>query len=122
MTRSITKKKILLRLLPFFTFFIFSFGNNKDHIKEMDNSFHKISQIEDIIMLKGQVTDENGNPLSNITILYKERANLKKTDNNGNFIIGIRLKESLEFSSDGFKTQTIQVKSNKQLNVKLKKL
>ncbi|MFH6999705.1 carboxypeptidase-like regulatory domain-containing protein [Flavobacterium sp. FlaQc-57] len=124
MTCSILKKsKILsLKLVPLFTFFIFSFGNSKDHIGEANNSSHKISQIEDVIMLKGLVTDENGNPLPNITVLYKERANSRKTDSNGNFIIAMHLKESLEFSYDGFKTQTIKIRSKKLLNVKLKKL
>lgn len=124
MTNSILKKsKILsLKLVPLFTFFIFSFGNSKDHIGETNNLSYKISQTEDIIILKGQVTDESGNPLPNIMVLYKERANLRKTDSNGNFTLGMHLKESLEFSYAGFKTQTIKIKSNKLLNVKLKKL
>lgn len=124
MTNSTLKKsKILsLRLIPLFTFFIFSFGNSKNHIGEANNSSHTISQTEDVIILKGLVTDENGNPLPNIKVLYKERANSRKTDSTGNFIVAMHLKESLEFSYDGFKTKTIKIRSKKLLNVKLKKL
>jgi len=111
-------KFMLLKLSPLFIFLIMY---SKSNVQKRDVVFTLIRNVQDIIVIKGQVIDDRGIPISDVMVLLKERANFKKTNSNGNFSIAVNNDETLEFSHIGFRTKTLKV-SKEFLNVKLKRL
>lgn len=71
--------------------------------------------------VSGTVTDENGNPLSNVTVTYKGSTQGTTTDPSGKYRITIGSgKGTLIFSAIGFKTQEHKVNGKNIFDVVLK--
>lgn len=70
-------------------------------------------------LIEGKVTDENNMPLPGVTILVKNTTRGTFSDFDGNYSIRVRTGEELTFSSIGFETQTIEVKNETVINVKM---
>lgn len=71
-------------------------------------------------IVKGRVTDENGNPLLGAAISDKDSGKGVTTDFNGNYeIIAVSGETTLTFSYVGFVTQEIAVAAKSVINVKL---
>lgn len=70
-------------------------------------------------MIEGKVTDENDLPLPGVTILVRNTNKGTSTDFDGNYSIRAKSGDFLNFSSIGFETQTVEVKSNFIINVKM---
>ena len=70
-------------------------------------------------MVKGTVTDSNGEPLIGVSILVKGTTNGVVSDINGGYSISAGASDVIQFSYVGYTTQEIQVGNNKILNVTL---
>ncbi|AYD48256.1 TonB-dependent receptor [Arachidicoccus soli] len=71
-------------------------------------------------LFKGEVVDNQGTPLSNVTITIAGSKTGTITDTNGKFEISVTPSSSLIFSSIGFESQTIAVNNRNSLRVVLK--
>ncbi|HVE60769.1 MAG TPA: hypothetical protein VNA26_03065, partial [Chitinophagaceae bacterium] len=72
--------------------------------------------------LKGQVNDEGGNGLQNVSILQGSSGYVFYTGSSGAFgILTGRLKDSLTFSLDGYEKKTIGVTATDFSTITLKK-
>ena len=73
--------------------------------------------------IRGEVKDESGNPLQNVTILLHRTGYIYKTGSFGTFgIITNREVDTLTFSLDGFRSVKLTVRAENFLNVQLKLL
>lgn len=73
--------------------------------------------------MKGQVADETGNYLQNVTILQHSTGNVYTSGEEGAFgIISNKPADTLSFSMDGYQKITLQVDASHFIEVKLKKL
>ena len=115
------RKRMVIKSLWSVSILIFSVGTSTSQIQKKVNFSNKVSGLNEILMVKGEVVDEIGNPLSDVGVLYVERARQKKTDADGNFVMAMNSNETLEFSCVGFKTKTVKV-SKQFLKIKLKRL
>ncbi|MGF7230440.1 SusC/RagA family TonB-linked outer membrane protein [Arachidicoccus sp.] len=70
--------------------------------------------------LKGKVTNEEGTPLANVSVLLIGTKEGTITDSNGIFDISVSPSSSLSFTSIGFESQKIAVKNRTNLTVILK--
>ena len=70
--------------------------------------------------VKGRVTDENGQPLSGVSVTVKGTNRGTIADENGSFTIDANPGETIEFSIVGYKQQSIKLDSEKSLSVQLK--
>ena len=70
-------------------------------------------------IVKGTVTDSNGEPLIGVSILVKGTTNGVVSDINGGYSISAGASDVIQFSYVGYTTQEIQVGNNKILNVTL---
>ncbi len=71
--------------------------------------------------IKGKVTDENGTPLPYVNVLEKETTNGVSTDENGEFVLGVKqIPATLVFSSVGFSTLEETVYKTSYIAVTLK--
>jgi iron complex outermembrane receptor protein len=68
--------------------------------------------------VKGKVSDENGMPLPGVSVMQKGTKNGAVTDIDGNFEIAAPQGSTLEFSSVGYKAQSVTVTGN-SLTIKL---
>lgn len=91
---------------------IFPFSN-----KEYPNPVNQQSEV----LIRGQVTDINGNPIPGVTVQVKGTQLGTITDINGNYTIRIpEDTQILVFSFIGMKTQEIAVNGNRQINVTMR--
>ena len=73
--------------------------------------------------LRGEVKDESGNALQNVTILQPSTGYLYKTGTYGDFgIMARKQPDTLEFSLSGYKTERLAVTADNFLSLKLKLL
>ncbi|WP_165021022.1 SusC/RagA family TonB-linked outer membrane protein [Dysgonomonas sp. ZJ279] len=78
------------------------------------------SQTGEVFTIKGKVTDVAGIELSGVTVYPKGTPNVgTMTDADGNYSISAKKNDYLVFSFIGFKTDEVQVLSNKAINVTL---
>lgn len=78
-----------------------------------------VSAIQQAGVVKGQVTDENGEPIIGATITLKGTENRTVTDLDGNFTLQNAKKGTLEISYVGYKTQEVATSGNGRVAVKL---
>lgn len=79
--------------------------------------------VQDNITVTGKVTDENGNPLTGVTVLQKGTENSTISDTNGDFSIEASDDGVLVFSLVGYSVQTISISGNTSVgNISLSKL
>lgn len=79
------------------------------------------AQTKALLSVTGKVTDTSGAELAGVTVLHKDAKSAGTiTDAQGKFSISIPGGEYLVFSYIGFETQTVQVNTDRQLNVQLK--
>lgn len=71
------------------------------------------------IKITGKVTDQNGLPLSGVSVSVKGTAAGTTTDNNGNFTITASEKGTLVISSIGYQSQELAINSQSVINIKL---
>jgi TonB-dependent starch-binding outer membrane protein SusC len=71
------------------------------------------------IQVTGNVTGENGEPLSGVSISIKGAARGTMTDNNGNFKLTAPEKGTLVISYISYQTQELEVNSQPVINIKL---
>jgi len=69
--------------------------------------------------IRGKVTDNNGNPLSDVSVMLKATRTGTATDKDGNFSIDASPNDVLVFSIIGFKTVEQRVGSNTSFNISL---
>jgi Ca-activated chloride channel family protein len=73
--------------------------------------------------IRGEVRDETGNPLQNVTILLHSTGYVYRSGSYGSFgIVSARRTDSLSFSMDGYERQTVFAKADSYLVVKMKPL
>ena len=71
------------------------------------------------IQITGNVTGENAEPLSGVSISVKGAARGTMTDNNGDFKLTVPEKGTLIISYIGYQTQEVEVNSQPVINIKL---
>ena len=74
---------------------------------------------ETLVVIKGRVINEKGEPLAGATVLVRDTARMITTDSDGNFTVSAKIGYILQFSHAGLETKNIKVNS-KTLNVKIK--
>lgn len=71
-----------------------------------------------VLPISGKVTDNAGNPLRGVSVVYKGTASGTTTDDAGNYTLNIKeFKGSLVFSLVGYETREVIINSNNNLNV-----
>jgi len=70
-------------------------------------------------LITGKVTNENGDPLTGVSVLVKGTARGTSTDGLGNFSISADEGETLEFSMVGYKVFSIKVGTQKTITIQL---
>src|SRR5882757_6099870 len=70
-------------------------------------------------LITGKVTNENGDPLTGVSVMVKGTARGTSTDGTGSFSISVDEGETLEFSMVGYKIFAIRVGNQKTLTVQL---
>lgn len=70
-------------------------------------------------VVKGKITDQNGETLIGATVVVKGTTNGTVTDIDGNYTLNINEGDVLVFSFIGFKSQEIEYTQNMNLNIKL---
>lgn len=70
-------------------------------------------------VLKGNVKDENGEPIIGANVTIKGQSNGTITDLNGNFVLKCDKKEVLVVSFIGYKTQMVNVENNSFLSIRM---
>lgn len=66
-----------------------------------------VSAVKDNITVSGQVTDEQGNPLSGVTVVEKGTTNSTLTSADGNYTFTVSENATLLFSLAKYKTETV---------------
>jgi TonB-dependent starch-binding outer membrane protein SusC len=69
--------------------------------------------------IQGQVTDASNSPLTGVTVVVQGTTNGTITDIDGNYSIKVQPNSKLQFSFVGYLSQTIDVKNQATINVKL---
>lgn len=82
------------------------------------NNINKQSMSFDIV--KGMVTDENGNPLSDVTIKIKGTTKGTTTDSKGNFTIDAAKGQKIEISIVGYQDQEITYEGQSNIVIHMK--
>ena len=70
-------------------------------------------------LVTGRVTDENGQPVGNVSVTEKGTTNGTSTDANGNYTINAAPNATLVFSSIGYETQSVAVNNRNVVDVSL---
>src|SRR5690554_1273994 len=73
---------------------------------------------QQVILVRGTVTDTQGLPLPGATVLEEGTTNGTVTDNDGNYRINVPIDATLVFSFVGMTTQQVAVNSQNQINVR----
>src|SRR5688572_27074890 len=68
----------------------------------------------------GKVTDENGNPVANVSVLVRGTNQGTTTKPDGSFILSVPANATITISSVGFETQNIAVGNTSIFDIKLK--
>ena len=71
------------------------------------------------LLVTGRVTDENGQPVGNVSVTEKGTTNGTSTDANGNYTINAAPNATLVFSSIGYETQSVAVNNRNVVDVSL---
>lgn len=71
-------------------------------------------------VVRGTVSDSNGDPLPGVTVVEAATTNGVITDVNGNFVITVNADAALEVSCLGFETATVRTGGNAPLSIKLR--
>ncbi|HLR38343.1 MAG TPA: TonB-dependent receptor [Chitinophagaceae bacterium] len=111
----------LTRLLLYF-FCIFLFGFIGKVSAESTTGSANFSKAEDVTV-KGQITDEDGNPLVGVSVRVTGTQNGTVSGEGGNYSINLSDRNdstSLTFSSIGFEKQTVLLNGRTVVNVQLK--
>jgi TonB-linked SusC/RagA family outer membrane protein len=94
--------------------------------KIMENNLIVISPATDELpanqqnVVKGKVTEENGDPLPGVTVIVKGTTNGAITDADGNYSIGdVNEKSTLVFSFVGMLTQEVVIGNQSNINISL---
>ncbi|HEY9364086.1 MAG TPA: carboxypeptidase-like regulatory domain-containing protein, partial [Chitinophagaceae bacterium] len=95
--------------------------------KELGNSLIVIMQEDETIqdmLVKGEVTDENGKGLQGVSVLIKGSSFGTNTDANGQFSIDVPDNSSqvLVFSYVGMETQEVNIRGKSTINIILRKV
>lgn len=111
---------VVAHLVFFFFFFSFSVlgvGNEASviHMKEAEAGFS-------ILSISGTVTDTDGTPLADVSVMVKGSQKGKVTDSNGEFIIEANPGDVLIFSSVGFEDKEVTIGSEIVLTVILSRI
>ena len=78
------------------------------------------TQKEKKFEISGKVTDKNGDPISGVSIIVKEKTIGTITDSNGNYKLGLNEKnEALAFSKSEYKTKDVHVNGKNKINIEL---
>ncbi|MBD8487778.1 TonB-dependent receptor [Echinicola sp. CAU 1574] len=85
-------------------------GRQRDIIKAVEANIVAVE-------VSGVITDKDGNPLPGVAIVEKGTTNGTVTDLDGQYSINVQEGGELVFSFVGFKTRTVQVGSNSQINI-----
>ena len=88
----------------------------------MDNNLVVIKQAINLsdIIVKGRVTDKNGNPIEGVSIKVPGKNIGTATDAKGAFSLTVSENDKIELSYVGFETQSINVNSRTEINVVMK--
>ncbi|MGH2642768.1 MAG: carboxypeptidase-like regulatory domain-containing protein, partial [Chitinophagaceae bacterium] len=70
-------------------------------------------------IIRGKVTDNNGNPVAGVAVRIKNKEQGTYTDGNGNYSLEASQGDVLVFSSVGFETQQVTVGTNDNVSIKL---
>ena len=91
-----------------------------DHIIISPKEFVQ-AQVEEVIKIKGKVTDHTGEPLPGVTVMLKNTDFGVATDVNGLYELSIQknLAGTLVFSFVGMKAQEIAINGRTEINVKM---
>jgi TonB-linked SusC/RagA family outer membrane protein len=110
--------QVLDRLLASSDYTYKVFENNLIVISLKDN-IRVLSELQQNI-IKGTVTNKQGNPIPGVTIIVKGTTRGTTSDVNGNYIIEVENSQSiLVFSFIGYTNQEVTVESRTQINVAL---
>ncbi len=102
-----------MKLICFLCFFLGS-------VCIASNSYAQASDKNDLIHIKGEVTDFNGEPLAGVTVLLKNTTQGTMTDYTGAYAFeGIPGNAVLVFSFIGMKTEEMAVNGKTMLNVRM---
>ncbi len=112
-----------LVLLPLLAVLVMGLSNRevKTEIIQQQSSQLELKSVEqDGKTVKGKVTDKEGNPIKEVTILIVSSQNTVKTDSNGDFKIQLDAgNETLVFGKSGYKTLEIKTNSKNNIDVQL---
>ena len=126
MKKTILKRRLLIRIMKITLFqFVLAFvysnvtvaNNMKGNTKAWVNT--EAMTTETLVVIKGRVINEKGEPLAGATVLVRDTARMITTDSDGNFTVSAKIGYILQFSHAGLETKNIKVNS-KTLNVKIK--
>ena len=73
----------------------------------------------ELVTVTGRVVDEKGNPIPGATVLIQGTTQGVATDTDGNYTINMRPTDALRVSFIGYKTEVIEVKGKKKINIRL---
>lgn len=85
---------------------------------EIPEIFH-ISEVQQNITIKGHVEDEKGSPIIGANVIVEGTSNGTITDFDGNFSFEVPIKSKIVVSYIGFLSQTITVKGNEPIKIRL---
>lgn len=72
------------------------------------------------VEVSGRITDANGTPIANVTVLESGTKNGTTTDASGTFKLSVKKNAALEISSVGFETVFTSASGGRPLNIQLK--
>lgn len=78
-----------------------------------------LAQAQGSRVVKGTVTDENGDPLPGVVVMVTGTSLGTSTDIDGKYSINISGNQTLEFSCIGYTTKTVPVGSQSVVDVKM---
>lgn len=104
--------KNINRLLRLCFVSLFFFGNNLIYAADETTSVHSIQQT---VLVKGTITDTNGEPIIGASILEKGTVNGVISDLDGNFSLNCPNGAELVISYLGYVTQTLKATSNMKI-------
>lgn len=76
-------------------------------------------KLVEMVTVTGRVVDEKGNPIPGATVLIQGTTQGVATDTDGNYTINMRPTDALRVSFIGYKTEVIEVKGKKKINIRL---
>lgn len=91
--------------------------NNNIHVKKMDRKKPLVDVDYEQVVVKGIVTDENGDPLPGATVTIANSSSGTVTDLDGNFSIEVEEGATLVISFIGFKTKNVSIANQTQFNI-----